>query len=175
VIAIGLDLSLCSTGCVAVPSSFAADTDWTTVRHRLVTSAALPNGASVRERTGRLLAIAATITKWIQAGPVDVIAIEEQAFRQGLAHSREIGELSGIVKAELLALDLPIVMVTASAARKTLLGTVPRSGAKDAVAATLRKMGAPWTDTDRSDAFAVANHVIGEHGAPCVMAGRVAA
>lgn len=174
-IAIGLDLSLRSTGCVAVPSSFAADLDWSTVRHRLVTSDAMPNGASVRERTGRLLAIAATITKWIQSGPVDVIGIEEQAFRQGFAHSREIGELSGIVKAELLALDLPLVMVTASAARKTLLGSVPRSGAKDAVRALLRRMGAGWKDSDRCDAFAVANHALSESGWPAVMAGKVAA
>lgn len=174
-IIVGLDLSLRSTGCVAVPSTFAADLDWGTVRHRLVTSDALPNGASVRERTGRLLAVATSITRWIQAGPVDVIAIERQAYHQHHSHARELGELSGIVCAELLALDVPIVLVTASAARKTLLGAVPRRGAKDAVGEVLRRMGSPWGDTDRSDAWCIANHVIGEHGFPCVMAGEVAA
>jgi len=171
----GLDLSLCSTGLVAVPHTFAASIDWTTVRHTLVTSDALPNGASVRERTGRLLAVATAITRWIQAGPCDVIAIERQAYHMGHAHARELGELTGITCAELLALDVPIVMVTSSSARKTLLGTVPRSGAKDAVRDLLRRMGSPWADTDRSDAFAVANHALSESGVPCVMSGRVAA
>ena len=171
-IVVGLDLSLRSTGCVAVPHTFAAALDWGSVRHCAITTESLPQGASVRERTGRLVAVAVQIERWLRNDRADVVALEMQAFRQRQAHARELGELTGIVCAELLPLGLPIVLVTASAARKTLLGRCPATGAKGAVSEMLRRMGAPWTDPDRSDAYAVANHVLSMHGHPAVTVGR---
>jgi len=163
---VGLDLSIRCTGMVALPSAFARTFEWSAVRHRIVESKAVPTG--VRERTERLVTIAEEIAEWVSARSPDVIALEEQAFNQGFAHSREIGELTGIVKARLLGLGVPIVTVPATTARKTLLGKVPRKGSKDAVSSVLRRMGAPWTGTDRSDAFAIANHVLSTHGHPAV-------
>jgi Holliday junction resolvasome RuvABC endonuclease subunit len=174
-IVLGIDLSLRSTGLVAVSSGFAASQDWTLVDHRLVETESLPQSASVSASVGRMVTVAEQILAFASRCHPDVMALEEQAFRQHGAHGRELGELTGVVKAKLITssetLGLPFITVVASTARKTLLGKCPRTGAKEAVHALLERMGAPWVDRDRSDAFAIANHVLNTHGFPAVTVG----
>lgn len=171
-IVLALDLSLRSTGVVAVPHTFAADLDWSTVEHAVITTYALPQGASVVASIGRILAIEGQVIQALERIQPDMIALEEQAFSQRGAHARELGELTGVVKAGIVStlagMGKPLLTVTASTARKTLLGKVPRVGAKERVHEVLTEMGAPWVDRDRSDAFVIANHVLSTHGYPAV-------
>lgn len=176
---IGLDLSIRSSGCVALPHTFAATRDWSTVRHRLVLTDSMPQGASVRERTGRLVAAAIQIADWCKGLEPDVIAIEEQAFSRVMSYARETAEMHAHVKRELLDAKCSLVMVVAGAARKTLLGAVTRPppdqkglSAKQRVELTLARMHAPWTGNDRSDAFATANHALSMLGYPAVTVGE---
>jgi Holliday junction resolvasome RuvABC endonuclease subunit len=172
-IVLAIDLSLRSTGVVALPSDFAASQDWSLVEHKCITTECLPQSSSVAASVGRMLAIAEQLLYLASRCHPTVMALEEQAFRQHGAHGRELGELTGVVKAMLLTdqatLGLPLITVTASTARKTLLGKCPKTGAKEAVHKVLTEMGAPWVDRDRSDAFCIANHVLSQNGFPAVM------
>jgi len=155
-IVVGLDLSLRSTGCVRLSGSWGAD--WRKIDYCVVEGGSLNKVATLNQQTVRLQYIAETIEAWIRNHRADVVALESLDLHGWTVVARGLAELHGVVRAQLLHLDVPMVQYRASEVRKTLLGKVPRRGAKDAVHNFITSAGAPWDCNDVSDAFAVANH-----------------
>ena len=162
---VGIDLSLRRSGMVAVPEAW--DLDWTAVR---TATAGYPLGrsASTEEHIGRLRTVSGAVVAFVREHDAKTVALEEYAFAQRGAGSREIAELGGVVKVALAEAGVEVRIVTASAARKLLLGAVPRAGAKAATFEALRAMGATFETDDEADAFALANWLSAELGGVAV-------
>jgi adenine-specific DNA methylase len=131
---------------------------------------ALGVGASPRERLERFAQIAHDLSVFCLNVKAVRIGIEAYAYSASSAHQHQTFECGGIVKHEILQLlDLEVHEVTASTARKTLLGHVPRLGAgktKPWVVRNVRRLGGPtldWTD-DECDAFVVSNRILADAG-----------
>lgn len=172
---VGLDLSLRASAAIALPLDFAATLDWTATRWTTCGSS-LPRDASERERCDRLRTIRDHLLAFIGEHQPTAVFLEEQAFGQSGSMSREIAGMTWTVRLALDAAGVPVRLVTASAARKVLLGKVPRAKLKTAVQSALLGIGAPFADDDDvSDAFTIANFGLTELGHAGVMLGEVAA
>ncbi len=173
---LGLDLSLRSCGLALVPVDWAPALDWGRVIVRTV-GQKLDSDATPIDQALRCIDIADAIVRFVReqrsAGrPPEAVWIEEYAFSKGDARSHQIGELGGVVRAELVRNGIRFDVVVASSARAKLGRFSARAPAigpkvklKDQVHAALRSMGAPrdWTG-DELDALAIANHGIIEGG-----------
>ena len=177
---LGVDLSLTSTGLVALPDTWVGATglDWSEVYYHAL-GESLEQDASAEQRQERVETIAFGISDCARAWGVTHVVFEQDTFRQAWqAYQR--GELAGVAKLRLRALGLPITVTSSASARKTLLGKVPRKDAKKAVQAHCRQLGVPWADwtaaagfQDICDAFTVANHRLGELVLGCCVMGVV--
>lgn len=95
------------------------------------------------------------------------------AFVEGYAFSRhsssvtKLAELGGAARVEFLRMGLPLRVVTATAARKLLLGKLPPKDSKAITHDSLYRAGAPkeWCG-DILDAFVIANYARTELGLP---------
>jgi hypothetical protein len=164
---VGIDLSLRAAAACAIP--FPWDHDLGKVR-TVKAGYALGVGASPRERLERFAQIAHDLSVFCLNVKAVRIGIEAYAYSASSAHQHQTFECGGIVKHEILQLlDLEVHEVTASTARKTLLGHVPRLGAgktKPWVVRNVRRLGGPtldWTD-DECDAFVVSNRILADAG-----------
>lgn len=152
----GLDLSLTGAAAVVLDEGWGLDFD---AVPSIRVGEALPADASDADQLGRLVRIKLELLDFLAEQKATHIYVEQYAFSRGASRAHALGELGGCVKLGcLLDLGLPVRSVTASAARKVLLGKVPRAGSKLATARALASMGAPsrWS-SDALDAFAVAN------------------
>jgi hypothetical protein len=153
-VALGIDASLRAAGLVAIPFDWGCD--WSRVA-RATVGEALPQHASVIQQVRRVVDIVHEVRSFARRHNVTHVWMEDYAF-DGSQRAHSLGELGGAVKAAVVVdLALPLVTVTASAARK-LLGTMPRAKAKDHAHTLLTRAGAPleWT-RDELDAFLAAN------------------
>jgi Holliday junction resolvasome RuvABC endonuclease subunit len=157
---LGLDLSPTASAAIVVPLDWGGD--WRRIA-RLTVGESLPRDASDAARARRCESIATGLVAFARAHGVTVCWIEGYAFsRADQAHT--IAEVAGVVRLELFRAGIEIRTVSASAARKLLLGKVPRSDAKAAVYRALRAAGAPVETFDEADALAVANFGLSELG-----------
>jgi len=93
------------------------------------------------------------------------VRVEEFGFSKHSTSVTALGELRGVVRREVWrATGKMMVPITVSAARRLLLGHLPRKDAKVLVQQALYKHGAPFDDDDQCDAFCVANAGLAELG-----------
>lgn len=162
-VVMGLDPSLTATSAVAMP----LDWDGVWARVQSVTAGEpLRRDATDVERVRRVASIAGRVVAFARTHGVTIAYLESYAY--GLhtaAHS--LGELGGVLRLELDRAGIELRTANLGAARKLLLGSVPRKEAKAAVYAALRAAGAPFSTHDQADAFAAANLGLSELGGYC--------
>lgn len=160
----GLDLSLRATGIALVPFDWAPGLDWRRVIVRQA-GLALTADAEAASVTWRTIAIAEAVLKLLRGYDVLSVWVEEYSFSKGDARSHQLGELGGVMKAELYKAGYSFGSVFSNTARAHLgkfsrgkKGEAKRPPIKDQVRAALRSLGAPadWTK-DEADAFVIGN------------------
>lgn len=168
----GLDLSLQGAAAVVVPEDWGID--WARCASLRV-GHSLPCDASDADQLGRLMRIKLELFQFLATNGATHVFVEQYAFSRGKSRAHALGELGGVVKVDCLEAGMPVRSVTASAARKLILGRLPPTrtkpgepkplGAKLATHTALARMGAPsgWTG-DELDAFAVANWGLADLG-----------
>lgn len=171
-VVLGLDLSLTSTGMVAVPAK------WGQVWSRIAVATAgygLRKDATDRERAERLDVIETEVLAFAAEQRATVAVIEAYAFTAQTSHAHSLGELGGVVRLALMRAGLELVVISPASARK-LLGKQPRSQAKVWAAGKVFGAGAPksWT-LDQVDAFVVANAFLSENGGDALIIPEAAA
>ncbi|HEY8947186.1 MAG TPA: hypothetical protein VIM73_23240 [Polyangiaceae bacterium] len=170
--AVGLDLSLAGLGVCAVPL------DWD-LRPELVRAktlgVSLSRGASVRDHTLRLMALARDVRTVLVYYGARHVAIEDIGHfgRSKAATGIELAELRGVIRVELEQIGIEPHFVGATDARTLLYGQdVPRrltpTNRKSWLFEPLKLCGLPLADHNQGDAFAVANWMLSEIGAPCL-------
>jgi len=162
-VVLGLDLSVRAAAAVACPTDW--DGDWRRVSS-LVVGEPLRRDATDVERARRTETIAARLVAFARSTGATLAFVEGYAFNQATA-AHTLAELGGVVRLELVRAGLDVRTANMSTARKLLLGRVPRSGAKDAVVATLQAAGARFETADESDAFCALNFGLAELGGYC--------
>lgn len=171
-VVLGIDASLTSTGLCAIPLDW--DLDWRKLRC-LTIKRSLTKVASERERIERMQSIALDVRTFAVAVHATAVWIEDLPSGRAF-HIPQLAELRGFIRAELardLQLRLFVERANQSQIRKLLLGKLPPSERKQAVAAALDLMTAecpiqPFDNGDERDAFVVANWGLSEMAAPCV-------
>lgn len=159
----GLDLSLRATGIALVPFDWAPGLDW---RRVIVRQAGLPLAADAEAAsvTWRTIAITEAVLKLLKGYDVLSVWVEEYSFSRGDARSHQLGELGGVMKAELYRAGYSFGSIFSNTARAHI-GKFSRGKkgegkppVKSQVHAALRALGAPadWTK-DELDSFVVAN------------------
>lgn len=166
--AIGLDLSLTSPGICIIPLDWDCDMRRVQVAHFKTPE---PDGTDYG-RALRLRQLSHWIAKQLASivGEIDC-AIESLPTHNAFAIA-PLAELHGVVRLHLLDELIETHIAPQSAARKLLLGALPKKDVKVIVAATVRSISgcASWTG-DECDAFVVANWLLCELGAPFMTAG----
>lgn len=170
---IGLDLSLTSTGCCALPTTWRGPVEvaqlWQGLRwHRIAVKG---NSRSMVARVERCDAIAQEVVAFVRAQPRPRhVFLEAYAYGRGTA-AYSLAELGGVVRLalhRLSAVHIEAVTldgeVSPSSWRRLLLGRHPQRGAKAVAHAQLRAAGAPCLSGDELDAFGVANAGLAELG-----------
>lgn len=161
---LGLDLSATAAACVALSTRWDGDFSRVFVRQF---GADLRKDATDVERARRTEHIAQRIVEFARGLAVTEAWIEGYAFSMRTA-SHTLGEVGGVVRLELVRVGIDIHTANMSAARKLLLGKLPKKGAKVAAHQALRAAGSPLWTLDESDAFVCANLGLSEHaGAFC--------
>lgn len=172
----GLDLSLTRPAMAIIPARWNIG-DWSSI---YVSSLVVPpltkmgEGLSVyemcRERYVRLEMIVQWVLNCMRSGMMpDHVFTEDYAFGQSSSSVTKLAELGGVVKVAMFNHGRTVIPVTASSARKLLLGKLPgkgagRGAAKAAVEAALHAAGSPCKNDDEADAFACANFGLSETG-----------
>jgi len=164
--AAGLDLSLTGAAACVLPSDW--NCDWRAVKTMRV-GRSLPKDAPQSEALSRLKLIRSEVLDFLTANCVDYVFVEEYAFsRANCAHS--LGEVGGVVKLACAERGWPVQSVTASQARKFLLGSLPKADQKVKTHLALYRAGAPKTlSGDELDALVVASWGLAELGARSAM------
>jgi hypothetical protein len=160
----GLDLSATAAGVVTAPLDW--DGKWSRVRS-VVVGEKLRRDATDLERARRTENIATRIVAFARAQGATVAFIESYAFAQRSA-AHVLAEVGGVVKLELARAGIAIHTANMSAARKLLLGKVPKSDAKGACFAALHAAGARFETLDESDAMVACNFGMAELGGYCL-------
>lgn len=158
---VGLDLSLRSPAACWIPRGWKGDT-------RQLKAAGkgwgtdLKNDATEAEHLDRMERIARSVALFCLARRPVAVYVEQYAFSKANSTSAvQLHECGGIVKHFVReALGLPVIAVTASAARKTLLQKLPKKDSKQFTEDNVRRLGgaAVYWSGDEVDAFVVANH-----------------
>lgn len=163
---VGLDLSLRSTGMVAIPSDW--DQDFKRVERETYKP---PEGESVTARTGL---VATRVADFVRRTGATHVYREDCTYGPAIV---KLNRLIGVVDERVLHwCALQTMEVVPYTARKLLLGSVPKGKgmAKLAVFEGLKSCGGQFT-ADEADAFAVANVGLSEQGLWCLSAPPTAA
>lgn len=161
-IVLGLDLSLRSTGMVALPADWALD--WSRVRVG-VAGRPLKDDAPVETQLARLAEIRDGVVAFARETGASVAYVLGYAYNKAqVSRLAAAGELGGVVKLGLIEAGIAVEVVVESRAR-TLLGKAPRKDAKLWATQRLVAAGAPraWLQ-DQLDALVAANWGVSEHG-----------
>lgn len=159
---VGLDLSLRSPAAVLIPAGWELG-NW----HELSWwSGNFPPPApgDLAGQYARLLHITKTVVDFVVGSGATDVFVENYAFSASSTSVTKLAELGGAVRVALWRAEHLVRPVVASQARKLLLGKLPKEGAKVAVQRALYAHGAPFTNDDECDAFAVANLGLSELG-----------
>jgi hypothetical protein len=167
---VGLDLSLTGPAACCIPPGWEIG-DWSA----LDVEAWMPEVPAKDDLAGlyrrlswivdRVVAFVARASlpdRWVGgpygAGGRPAVAVEAYAFAARSSSVTKLAELGGAVRVALYSRGIIAVPVTASEARKLVLGKLPRKDQKTAVQAALWAAGCPkeWSG-DVLDSFAVAN------------------
>ncbi len=167
---LGLDLSLRGSAAVLLHHDWDAARPW----ERISTERFGDEGELGGQE--RVEGIVEGILKLCSGRRVGHAFVEEHAFNMSAGkHFVARAELVGAAKHRLFVeVDVEVIPVVASSARKLLFGPLPRMDRKTGKAFIkdqLAKMGSPFPDEDSRDAFLVAN--AGRHslGLPCLAHG----
>jgi len=162
---LGIDFSVRATGLVAAPADW--DGSWSKV-HWATVGETLPRDASDVQRARRMESLARGICAFARMHDVDVAWFESYGFAQARA-AHTIAEACGVTRLELVRAGIEIRTANMSAARKLLLGKVPRTSTevKAAVYKVVREAGAPVDSYDLADAFVALNWGMSELGGYC--------
>lgn len=172
--ALGIDCSLRACAVCLLPAPWFANgvADWSMVETATF-GYRLAAAADENERASRLLDVAGKVKLFARRHDADVAVLEQYAFGMRSSIAPALGEVGGCVKVGLLAEGVDLASpVSVAAARKAMLGFVPRNrkgmpriDPKEPVQQFLRDMGAPFADNpDECDAFCVANWLLAERG-----------
>ena len=172
-VAVGLDLSLTGAGVCILPP------DWTPGDWNVKTAVfgqSLPKDATEEQQTERLAYVSDAISNFItneanaRSSAHVRCFIEQYAFNMAHAsRAHRLGEIGGVVKLTLRDCNYGFNAVTASTARKFLLGKLPRADQKKLTIAALKSAGANFgKEDDRYDAFTLANFGRAELGLPAL-------
>lgn len=142
----GLDLSLCVTGLVVV-------TDKDEILDKV-----LIESSSKEENTPRLVGINTKIMKLVKKYNPQLVVIEGPAFGIGKTTSLfQLGELSGILKANLYAINQTFRIVPPTTLKKwaTGKGNAPKN---IMILQIYKKFGVEFADDNLCDAYALAKY-----------------
>jgi hypothetical protein len=162
----GLDLSLTSTGMVALPLRWSRD--WAPVAVGKA-GRSCRKDAPERERIERVQSIRDAVVEFVFLHGATVAVLEQYAFTSDHGHAHALGELGGAVKLALLEHGVELAVTSPATARKCL-GKQPRKDAKIWAHQKLYACGAPhsWTG-DQLDALVVANNWLAENGGDAII------
>jgi hypothetical protein len=167
----GFDLSLTSSGMVAVPEDWAGD--WARIRTGRA-GQKLTKEATPEQQIERLRSIRGRVQAFVKTHHVTVAVIEEYAFSATTIGAHSLGELGGVIKVELFDMGVAVHVVSPARAR-TLLGKQPKRDRKVWAQGQLYAAGAPKTwSGDELDAFVNANYYLSENGGHAVILPRAA-
>lgn len=173
--AIGLDLSLTAPAACLIPPRWRLGywwsldvVAWDPPGDMLDEQARIRRVEWIVDRVDEFVAKAALRVVVGHAAP-PAIFIEGYAFSRSSSSVTKLAELGGAVRVDLRRRGFVARSVTASAARKLLLGRLPKREAKNATHGALRAAGVPpaWSG-DVLDAFVVANFGLTELGLPAL-------
>ena len=165
---IGLDLSLTAPAACRIPVGWEIG-DWSALE---VAAWQPPAPAGPDDLDGlyrRLSWITSAVSEFCARRTRPVVAIESYAFAARSSSVTKLAELGGCVRVILWQSGIVARPITASSARKLLLGKLPRKGAKDAAQLALWGAGCPksWSG-DVLDALTIANLQLSDLGAPAL-------
>jgi hypothetical protein len=150
---LGIDLGTRACAAVSVPTDW--DGEWKRVRS-LVVGVPLRRDSTDIERARRTETIATRLVAFARETGASVAFVESYAYGMRTA-AHTLGELGGVVRLELVRAGLDVRTANLSAARKLLLGKLPRSDAGVACYSALRAAGAPFETADEAAAFCAVN------------------
>jgi len=152
-IIIGLDLSLTATGLVLV-----TDTPDAASNHKEIIDQLLITSTPKEETTPRIIRISTKIMNVVVKRKPNLVVIEGPAF--GVQKSSSIftlGELAGLVKTSLYAMQQPFVIVTPSALKKWITGK--GNAKKDLMLLKVyKRFGVEFSDDNLCDAYSLAKY-----------------
>jgi Holliday junction resolvasome RuvABC endonuclease subunit len=162
---LGIDPSLTRSAAVLIPPGWELG-DWLTLRW---CSVEIPPGdGTERQRVERMGEIVDRLLNFVSEHSGSEVRgwVEQYAFNARSASVTKLAELGGILRHQfLIEFGVPLEPVTASQARKQLLGKLPRKDQKLAVQLALGRAGAPFVNGDECDAACVAFWGLTEIGA----------
>src|SRR6185503_21191053 len=126
----------------------------------------LRRDATDLERAHRTDSIARQVVKFVNKWRVSAAFFESYAYSKNQS-AHTLAELGGVLRLELMRAGVRIHTANMSAARKLLLGKLPREDAKGEVFKALHAMGARFESMDESDAFVCLNWGMSELGGYC--------
>lgn len=141
---LGLDLSLCSSGCVVIDGS-------TIVNERLIKSK--PSGPSPVDELKRLIKIKDEIAKIVAGNKIDLAVIEGLAFcARNTVALVQLAGLNYMVREMLYELQIPFILVAPSSLKKfiTLRGNAQKD---EMLLETYKRYGVSFTDNNLCDGY----------------------
>lgn len=164
---LGLDLSLSFPAAVFLPAGWKIG-DWKRV---IAFSFETPSPESWVGHYVRIHDIWCELDAFADRHGAEDIVFEDYAFGASSSSVTKLAELGGYVRTQFLewrGYEVVVSALTATHARKILLGKVPK-GAKKLVEQSLKKVGAPFKNDNETDAFCCANARLSDLGYPCLM------
>ena len=165
---VGLDLSLRRSAACFIPADWEpfvhGEVNWRALKTMTV-GHDLKKDATPKEKAARLGKIASSISEWVSEQAE--VAFEDYAYGMAGHSGMMLAELGGAVKYALYTdLNIGVVPVNQSTARKFLLGKLPQKDRASVVVAKLEEWGCPFATSDEKDAFVIANYWRTELGMP---------
>ena len=165
---VGLDLSLTGPAAAFIPGGWEIG-DWRDLEVAAWQPPVPEDPNDLNALYWRLAWIRDRVCEFVDRKAVPVVAIESYAFAARSSSVTKLAELGGVVRVALWERGIVARSITASSARKLLLGKLPRKDAKTATHAALYGAGCPkaWSG-DVLDAIAIANLMLSDQGAPAL-------
>ena len=150
-IVMGLDLSLVGTGVVVL-------SDLTTPDNPAILEQVLIESSPKEENTPRLIGISTKVMKVIIKYKPHLVVMEGAAFGvQKTSSIFTLGELAGLVKANMYTMSQPFMIVTPSALKKWVTGK--GNAKKDLMLLKVyKRFGVEFSDDNLCDAYALARY-----------------
>ena len=159
---VGLDLSLSSSGVTVIPTDWGGDTRkvyWHECRlkpRKIVTD---------EDRARRIESMLCQVMDFVLDFDRSIEAVAIESLPTKARSLVVLAELHGVIRLELLDRHLYTLTAPEAAARKLLLGALPRSDRKTITLETVRSLpGLAEIGPDAADAFVAANWALAEQG-----------